>query len=59
MVQSPSIPQPSFGGVGSSPSSSSSMGGFAPSNQWGGLVREKMLGFCAPPGGLSVGGPPY
>ena len=57
VVKSPSIARPSPGGIGTGPSSSSGMGGFVPSNQWVGLVGEKMLGFCAPPSNLSVGGP--
>lgn len=48
-----------FASVGFGPLSSSDVGGFVPSNQWDdGLVGEKRLGFCASPGGLSVGGRP-
>ena len=58
MVQS-FVTQPSSGGVGTSPLSSSGVGGFGPSNQWDdGLVGEKMLGFCASIGSLFAGGPP-
>ena len=34
MVQSPLVAQPSSGGFGTGPLSSSGVGGFAPSNQW-------------------------